>query len=569
MKRLIIYTLLLCGIVNLKAQTNADCINAIPLCTTPNFTFFSTSGNGSVNDIPTGSNISNPSTNPNPPNSGCLLSGENVPQWLLVTIGNSGNLEFVFGAGNSANPQVGYYDWAMWPYNANTCSGIMNNTLPPVRCNWNATSSGGTGIASAGNIPPGGNAGNYQPPLAVSACQQYIICISNFSGVNTLVSFQSLGTASLSCNPNCNPNYVVCAGSSATIVPVNFNGLNNATYSLQPSGASNTTGSFVVTPSSTTTYTTYITGTNSSNAIQTTTALSTVTVNPKPVLSPTYTQATCASPNNAVNLGLSFNPPGATQYTVNWSPMPASVTSNTQTVATNLNAGTTNVTVTAAGGCSSVLSFTMSTAVAPTITLTNLSGSFSITCKTPSIDLVASSNYTNGSLNYLWSSISFTANTPSVSVVQTGSYNVCVTDPSTSCSACTTFTINQNTTTPTSTVNPSTQIITCNSGAATFTSTSLSPTVNVSQFWYSPLNPYPAGPPTFTSAGAVSIYGVTSPGTYTIIDLDNVNGCITTKTINVTSVSGFPGFNTSSTSNYSLGCTPLNQSTLCAINATS
>ncbi|MGZ3901825.1 MAG: hypothetical protein ACXVDC_15970, partial [Bacteroidia bacterium] len=328
MKKIFIYLFILSGVINLKAQTNADCINDIPLCSNPSFTFFPTTGYGNVNDIPSGSNISNPSTNPNPPNSGCLLTGENEPQWLLITIGDGGSLEFVFGAGNSANPQVGYYDWAMWPYNANTCAGIMNNTLPPVRCNWNATSSGGTGMASAGNIPPGGNSGNYQPPLLVNACQQYIICISNYSGVNTLVSFQSLGTASLSCNPNCNPNYAVCAGTSATIVPVNFNGLTNASYSIQPGGSINTTGSFVVTPSVTTSYTTFITGTNSSNAIQTTTAVSTVTVKPQPSLTPSFTQATCANSNNAVSLGLSFSPsspvPG---YTVNWSPTPGSVTS--------------------------------------------------------------------------------------------------------------------------------------------------------------------------------------------------------------------------------------------------
>lgn len=91
MKKLIFF-LLVTIISAYKAQTNADCVNAIPLCSTPNFTFFATSGNGLVNDIPAGSNISNPSTNPNPPNAGCLLSGENVPQWLLITIGNSGNL---------------------------------------------------------------------------------------------------------------------------------------------------------------------------------------------------------------------------------------------------------------------------------------------------------------------------------------------------------------------------------------------------------------------------------------------------------------------------------------------
>ena len=179
MKKIILILLItIAGKFN--AQVNADCSSAIPLCSNPSFTFFATSGFGSVNDIPSGSNISNPTTNPGSSNSGCLFSGELKPQWLLITIGNPGNLEFVFGAAGSSNPQVGYYDWAIWPYTPASCAGIAGNTLPPIRCNWNASSSGGTGIASGTNIPVGGNPGNYEPALAVNSCQQFIICIRKF-----------------------------------------------------------------------------------------------------------------------------------------------------------------------------------------------------------------------------------------------------------------------------------------------------------------------------------------------------------------------------------------------------
>lgn len=210
MKAKVVVFFLVLQAVLLKAQTNvnADCINAIPLCSTPSFTFFATSGVGAVVDFSTTSNISNPTNDPFPPNAGCLKSGELNPQWLLLTVGNPGMLEFVFGAGNSANPQAGFYDWSMWPYSPTTCNDILNNTLAPVRCNWNASSQGGTGLASAANIAAvGGQAGNFGSPLQVNACQQFIICISNYSGVSTLVSFLSLCTASLSCNPICNSSY--------------------------------------------------------------------------------------------------------------------------------------------------------------------------------------------------------------------------------------------------------------------------------------------------------------------------------------------------------------------------
>src|SRR4051812_3021884 len=114
-------------------NVNADCINAITLCNNPSFQFYQTSGSGAVVDFTTSDSISNPTNNPFSPSWGCLKSGELKPQWLILTVGNPGLLEFVFGAANSPNPQAGCYDWIMWPYNSSTCAGIKNNTLPPIR----------------------------------------------------------------------------------------------------------------------------------------------------------------------------------------------------------------------------------------------------------------------------------------------------------------------------------------------------------------------------------------------------------------------------------------------------
>ena len=101
MKKIIFSIFIFIGVSKVFSQTNinADCSQSIPLCTTPNFTFNATSGVGNVADIPSPSNISNPTTNPASANAGCLLSGELKPQWLLITIANPGNLEFVFGVG--------------------------------------------------------------------------------------------------------------------------------------------------------------------------------------------------------------------------------------------------------------------------------------------------------------------------------------------------------------------------------------------------------------------------------------------------------------------------------------
>ena len=254
MTKIIFVFLLTIYCFHVKSQALiAGCNNAQNICTNPNFLFQGISGNGLISGL----NISNPSTNPqmgngtNPlaaANSGCLLTSGPGPQWLILTVSVSGNLGFIFGSPGSPNPQVGLYDWAMWPYTPSTCANIFNNTLPPVSCNWNASASGGTGM---GAVPPTGNVGNYQPSLPVIAGQQFLILISNYSGVTTSVSFTSTGTASLTCGLNT----AICAGVTTTVSPIGFVNLLNQTFTLQPGGLTNATGIFSVTPLVSTTYT--------------------------------------------------------------------------------------------------------------------------------------------------------------------------------------------------------------------------------------------------------------------------------------------------------------------------
>src|SRR6202008_2255153 len=124
--------------------------------------------------------------------------------WMIITCQTAGVLQFSFGAGGGAGAQAGYYDWAMWPYNpATTCGAIQGNTLAPVRCNWNAVSTGGTGIAAP--LPAGANAGNFEPPLNVACGAQYLICFSNWSSASSTVSLNFFGTTSVSCTPTLNP----------------------------------------------------------------------------------------------------------------------------------------------------------------------------------------------------------------------------------------------------------------------------------------------------------------------------------------------------------------------------
>jgi len=547
-----LFLILLVAQMHSQTNVNADCINFIPLCNTPSFTFFATSGPGNIIDFNTNSNISNPSTNPNPPNSGCLLSGELNPQWLLITVGNPGMLEFVFGAGNSQNPQVGCYDWAMWPYTPTTCADIFNNTLPPIRCNWNSPCSGGTGIASASNIAAvGGSSGNFEAPISVNACQQFIICISNFSGVNTLVSFQSLGTASLSCNPNCNPNYTICAGNSATIVPVNFAALANPVYSMQPGGATSNTGSFVVSPTVTSNYTTFITGTNLQNAIQTITATSGVTVHAQPVAIPNIIQSTCTNSITTLNIGLTFTPaPSAPAYTINWAPIPNGIGSAQQTTVSEfIAAGMYNATVSAASGCSTTVSFSVNPAPAlPEINLSPLGATQTLTCYQPTLlisaqDAANSYTWTNGLIAPVF------AQQAEMSFTTTGTWTITAEHPVSGCITTKTIVIGQNTITPTSSLGPLNQNITCNLTSVQTVTAAATPTVNISHNILAPQGG------TYTANTFSVGYTPGGVGTFTHCATNDANGCSLCKTFTVSSSQGFPTFSVASPQNFTLGCT--------------
>jgi hypothetical protein len=161
-----------------------------------------TAGVGNVVDLTSSPShsISNPLTNPSGNNTGCLLSGETMSSWYKMEVCNTGSLQLIIGSNNNNFLQACYYDWAVWKYTSNSCSQIKNNLLPPLRCNWNYASSGGTGICDTLNLPSGGFKGNYELPLPVNAGDSLIMCINNYSSINYFIDFISVGTSSINCN---------------------------------------------------------------------------------------------------------------------------------------------------------------------------------------------------------------------------------------------------------------------------------------------------------------------------------------------------------------------------------
>lgn len=153
-----------------------DCDGAVEICSTFYNSINNPMGCGNVPDIAP-STYSNPGINPNCCNNGCLLVGEINPGWYRFTITTSGTLNWTLSCSAAA-----YFDWELWNATNTSCSAIHNNELAPIRCNWNGTAVGSTGME---NPAPGGFTVNFEFPLSVIAGETYILCITNFGSVTT------------------------------------------------------------------------------------------------------------------------------------------------------------------------------------------------------------------------------------------------------------------------------------------------------------------------------------------------------------------------------------------------
>ena len=542
MKKIVVFISILLSF-NTEAQTT--CESALPFCAngTSGVVFPATTG---TNSGQIGPNYDCGGLQANPisyyvPN----------PSWYYLQVGTSGSLDILIegqvGTPPSTSPG-GDVDFVCWgPFNS--LAGICNSLTAANNIDCSYSSS----FTETLNIP------------SAIAGQYYIVVMTNFANIPQNIVFNQIGgTGNTNCNLLTN-NSTICAGKSATIAVTNSISLASVGYTLNPGGFINTTGSFVVTPTITTNYTMSVAGTTTLGTIFTQVITNTVTVNPQPSSSPTTTQATCSNTLNAFNLGLSFFPTSPIpNYTVNWSPTPNGINSFSQTsLSGGINSGTYNATITAAGGCATTTLVTINPIPpVPSFTIVNTAGSASITCATPSIVLNALTNYPNP-LTYFWSSSSFTSSASSVTVTSPSTLiTLQVIDPITGCAATRTTNIFQNTAIPTASATPLNQVINCGPGVvATVTGTAISPTLNVTHFWFSPNITVPA-----ISGGQTSIFNP-AVGNTTYFVTNNINGCSSnTILLNVVSSSGSPTFNVASAGNFTLGCSTISLTNISIVN---
>ncbi len=274
----------------------------------------------------------------------------------------------------------------------------------------------------------------------------------------------------------------------------------------------------------------------------------TVTITPSPQVFASVQQAPCGGTIAIASCTTAGS--ASVASTISWSPNPLSITSTSTQASYPISTGPVTVTASDPLGCTASATVNINGAApAPTFTITNVTGSNSITCAHPNINYIATSNYTFGALTYTWVSLSSTASGTNVTFSNNTQYTVTGTDAATGCSSFSVFAIGINTTVPTLTVTPGSQNIACPIGSpATFTAVTTSTAVNSTQCWTSPFSTGPA-----CVNGTISVFPAPI-GVSTVCITDNINGCSFCKTVTVTSTSGFPTYSVTCPQQFTIGC---------------
>ncbi len=343
----------------------------------------------------------------------------------------------------------------------------------------------------------------------------------------------------------------ICYGSSTVISIPNIDNLSNPSYSIQPGGQVQGSPNFTVSPSVNTTYTLYITGTNINNAVVTNSIQVFALVLPAPIAQPLVHNGTCANPSNSVVIGVTFTPAVSQNYTVNWSPFPQNFSTINTATASGLTPGPNSATITAQSGCTTVVNFTVAPIPLPAdFIVINPSNNWTITCNNPSVLLTTS--VTNGViLSYTWFPLCSNTLTGSSYNFTTACTGQVIGTSSTGCVMSQTYTIYEDITSPTIAITPTLQNITCNTAPACFTLTSnMHP--NVTTNWYQVVGTSTmyVGVP----QGTLNIFCPTSPGIYWGEAVNNITGCKSTKSVQVTASVGVPQMTITSSTNFTIGC---------------
>ncbi|RMD71127.1 MAG: hypothetical protein D6818_08180, partial [Bacteroidetes bacterium] len=302
------------------------------------------------------------------------------------------------------------------------------------------------------------------------------------------------------------PTDVQCAGASDGQISVSVSG-GSGNYTYQWSGGlpgvANPTG---VPPG---TYTVTVTDVD-----QNCDGTATVTINEPPPLSVsvTTTPANCNGGGSAT-VTASGGTPG---YTYTWSGGISGANP------TGMPAGTYDLTVTDANGCTQTASVTIGEDVTPPTAAASANGT--ITCANPELTLSGAGSSTGSNFTYQWSGPGIVSggNTLNPTVNAGGTYTITVTNTDNGCTATASVTVPENTTPPVATGSGGT--VTCYNPIITISGAGSSTGNQYTYQWSGP---------GIVSGGNTLNPTVDAGGTYTLTVTDTNNGCTATATVTV------------------------------------
>ncbi len=411
-----------------------------------------------------------------------------------------------------------------------TCANptvALNTTVNPstgVTYSWTAPSTGALNSYTISNPVASGSGAftvavtNSANGCSTASASQATVQITADAGIPVVTL--SANSTSITC-ANQTPSIAV----TTTASPVSYSW--SPTTGIVP-GTETTANPSFNTPG---TYSVIVTNTVSGCASSAAQSVVTVTLNnTPPVISSFLTTnggtITCANPS--ITVTPSITPSSNLTYT--WTGGAGLITPANQANATFNAPGTYTLAVTnTVTGCVSVTTNSASTitiyqnTVTPTVSAAAASSNSVIGCANSTVTFSTSITASGSNLSYNWNT---GATTPTISITTAGAYSFTVTDNSNGCSANTQFTVTGNTTPPQN-VNAGASVnIACGSSTTTLNGTSTS--TNVSYSWSGP------GSGSIVSGSNTASPVVGETGTYTLTVTDNITGCQSTSTVNVT-----------------------------------
>jgi hypothetical protein len=267
-------------------------------------------------------------------------------------------------------------------------------------------------------------------------------------------------------------------------------------------------------------------------------SLAALSANLCPLVTDLETTAVCGvdGTNGTITIDITTNADAPYTITINnGTPI---ITNNTQTVVSNLPAGSYEVTVSANDICFETATSTVE--VTEVIVEANAGSDAELTCTTTSVTLNGSGSSTNpnANLTYAWSGPDgFTADTEDITVSAVGTYTLTVTDTDNGCFATDSAEVTADENAPTANAGSDAEL-TCTTTSVTLngSGSSTNPDANLTYAW--------SGPDGFTAD--TEDITVSAVGTYTLTVTDTDNGCFATDSAEVTADENAPTANAGS-----------------------